>query len=248
MRSAVALTLAAGVGSACGSDVIGYYSWNWGSGSQGPPGANMGVAFTGLSDVQKAIAQYTPGAAWCCPALKGSKTISIGGGNSAGTMSADILDQITTNMGLIPKANYTAIIFDVEEVDGAAATVVPKFQAAFKAAKAAGLTVAVTTSHSAPYQTATPQDAVDIVKAWAADSNIDILSPQLYSSGSEGAPEFAETSSCKDAGCVWELYKPYKGVFAPSIVSADQYAQVKSFFSSNYSITCGGYFEWKQRA
>ena len=31
-----------------GPALAGYYSWNWGKGSTGPSGANIGVAFTGL--------------------------------------------------------------------------------------------------------------------------------------------------------------------------------------------------------
>jgi hypothetical protein len=37
-------------------DVKGYYTWNWGAGSHGPPGANAGVAFTGLVSIPDAIA------------------------------------------------------------------------------------------------------------------------------------------------------------------------------------------------
>lgn len=37
-----------------------YYSWNWGSGSYGPDGANTGVAFTGLIGMSAAISGYTP--------------------------------------------------------------------------------------------------------------------------------------------------------------------------------------------
>ena len=45
-----------------------------------------GLAFTGLIDIPKAIAQYTAGCAWCCPKLKGQDGpwITIGGGNSLG--------------------------------------------------------------------------------------------------------------------------------------------------------------------
>jgi len=98
------------------------------------------------------------------------------------------------------------IVYDVEEVDGGSDEMVPAFAASFAKVKAAGLYVIVTTSHSAPYACDTPETAVALVKAWAQDSNIDILSPQLYSNGREGSPEFAETNSCKDAGCTWELY------------------------------------------
>ena len=70
-------------------------------------------------------------------------------------------------------------MFDAEEVIGDASSVVNAFKGAFKALKAAGLKVGVTTSHSAPYQTDTPDVAVALIKAWTADANIDVLSPQL---------------------------------------------------------------------
>lgn len=139
-------------------------------------------------------------------------------------------------------------MFDAEEVVGAAADVVPAFAAAFKACKAASLKVGVTISHSAPYQTDSPAVAVALVRAWAADPNIDILSPQLYSSGQEPAPQFDETASCKDAGCTWDLYKGAKAAFAPSIVDGAQLAAVQAYFAAApYSIQTVGYFQWKQQ-
>jgi hypothetical protein len=57
--------------------VVGYYSWNWGSGSTGPPGSNIGIAFTGLVDLSKALSGYTPGAAWCCPDLVGEHFVTV---------------------------------------------------------------------------------------------------------------------------------------------------------------------------
>ena len=71
--------------------IVGYYSWNWGSGSKGPEGATIGVAFTGLNNVSQAIAGYPPNATWCCPPLVGSKYISLGGGNAAGIMTETAL-------------------------------------------------------------------------------------------------------------------------------------------------------------
>jgi hypothetical protein len=227
------------------SEIHGYYSWNWGSGSKGPSKPNCGVAFTGEVDITKAQAGYTPGAAWCCPELAGPRFISLGGGNSAGSFTQAALEAITKDVGKINRSQYEAVMFDVEEVHGPSASLVPAFASAFAACRAQGLRVGVTTSHSAPYATDTPADAVAFVKAWAADPNIDILSPQLYSSGSEGAPEFAETDSCKDAGCSWGLYKGSKARFAPSIVGPEQYEEVVSHFAA-LGITASGYFEWRQ--
>ena len=145
---------------------------------------------------------------------------------------------------MVLAANYTGVVFDVEQVAGSASVIVPAFQKTFAAAKRVGLKVAVTTSHSAPYQVDSPDVAPALVKSWAADANVDILSPQLYSSGTEAAPQFATTSSCPE--CTWELYKDFKGQFAPSIVGPEQLDAVATFFSSNFSIGVQGYFQWRQ--
>eukprot|EP00729_Bicosta_minor_P004956 gene4956-4683_t len=222
---------------AFGSDMIGYYSWNWGTGSEGSKGATDAVAFTGLVDVATAISGYprTGSHPWCCPPLKGTAWISLGGGNAAGQFTATNLQAATTvnSTNAIKAAGYGGVMFDAEEVIGDAASVVGAFKAAFAACKSAGLKVGVTTSHSAPYATDTPEVAVALVKAWAVDPNVDVLSPQLYSSGQESSPEFDETSACKVAGCTWDLYKPFKGVFAPSIVDASQLSAVQTYFAGN---------------
>ena len=58
------------------------------------------------------------------------------------------------------------------QVIGPASTMVSAFAAAFAACKRSGLKVAVTTSHSAPYQVDAPAIAVELVKAWASDGNL----------------------------------------------------------------------------
>ena len=229
------------------SEILGYYSWNWGAGSTGPPGANIGCSFTGQVDVDQAIAQYTEGAAWCCPELLGDHFLTVGGGNSAGLFTEQTLKAVTAKADAIKAAGYGGIMYDVEEVIGPSSTMVPLFTESFAAMKKAGLVVAVTTSHSAPYQCDTPQDAVDFVKAWCADSNLDVISPQLYSSGSESAPELVPTNSCKDAGCTFDLYTSCKAEIAPSIVEPSHYPATKDFFSTSVSRATKGYFMWAQR-
>merc|ERR1712160_87728 len=88
--------------------MLGYYAWNWGAGSHGPPGATVGVAFTGLTNVTQAVDFYTPGCAWCCPVLKGPEGkgfISIGGGNTAGVFSVETLADITRDIYYIVDSN-----------------------------------------------------------------------------------------------------------------------------------------------
>jgi len=228
-------------------EIIGYYSWNWGAGSFGPPGANAGAAFTGYTDVKKAIDYYPEGAAWCCPSLAGEKWLTLGGGNSAGAFNDDSLGAIAGSADYIKNTtSYAGVLFDVEIVYGSNSSVVGAFATAFAALKEGGLKVGVTTSHSAPYMTDTPEVAVDLVKNWVKDSNIDFLSPQLYSSGMEGAPDFAETNSCKAQGCTWELYIGMIPKMVPSLVEESHYKHTESFFS-NLGIQTEGFFQWKQQ-
>ena len=225
--------------------IRGYYSWNWGVGSA-PAGANAGVAFTGLVDVTAAQEGYTPGASWCCPALEGTKYLSLGGGNSAGMFTQKSLQGVIDDVDKINMSAYDGVIFDVEEVVGPSSTMIPLFGEAFAAMKKRGLLVGITTSHSAPYQTDEPADAVAFVKAWVADPRVDLLSPQLYSSGGEAKPEFAPTASCAAAGCTWELYRGAKAKLVPSIVDATQYDEVAAWFAANLSVKTAGFFEWAQ--
>lgn len=51
------------------TEIRGYYSWNWSTGSYGPSGTNVGAAFTGYVDVAKAVSMYIFGAGYCCPDL-----------------------------------------------------------------------------------------------------------------------------------------------------------------------------------
>lgn len=115
---------------------------------------------------------------------------------------------------------------------------------AFQAAKNYGLGVIVTVAHSAPYHTDTPTDGVELMKAWVMDENIDILSPQLYSSGTESVPDFDETYNCKAAGCTWDLYRGSKARFVPSIVDETHYGAVVNFFRGALEVE--GYIQWAQ--
>ena len=98
------------------SPMYGYYSWNWGSGSTRPSKANVGIAFTGYSNVEIAVDGYPSGSSWCCPTLMTPKLITLGGGNSAGVFNKSALSGIESNIWRIKQAGYSGVVFDVEEV------------------------------------------------------------------------------------------------------------------------------------
>jgi len=168
--------------------------------------------------------------------------LSLGGGNAGGLFTVDALSEITKDMNLIVDSNYTGIVFDVEETIGSSSDLIPAFNDAFQAAQDHKLTVVVTTSHSAPYATDTPQDSVDLVKSWVSNPNIDVISPQLYASGMEAEPDFAETEFCKESGCTWDLYNDCLAIFAPSVVDETHVPATQEYFGDLFS----GYFVWAQ--
>ena len=102
-----------------GDEIVGAYSWNWGKGSSFMLNSNedvtMSVAFTGLVDVRTAIAAYPLDATWCCPALKGSTFLSLGGGNAGGIITVDALRNIENDLNLIHSKGYNGIMIDAEE-------------------------------------------------------------------------------------------------------------------------------------
>merc|ERR1719277_2599122 len=160
--------------------------------------------------------------------------------------SSSTLSAITAKASVIKAAGFAGVMYDVEEVKGPSSTMSELFAKSFAAMRNAGLLVGVTTSHSAPYACDTPEDATDILRAWCADPNIDIISPQLYSSGMEGAPELVPTNFCKEAGCTWEVYKSCKAAVAPSIVRSSHYAALKDYFEATVGVTLKGYIVWAQ--
>ena len=198
----------------------------------------------------KAVSLYVFGAGYCCPDLVpsylGKPYITIGGGNEHGNFTVEALADITNNLDLITP-NYSGIIFDVEIANGDD-SLVEAFQDTFKAAKGKDLQVGLTIPHTAPFQTDTPEIAINLVTSWTEDENIDFISPQLYSVGNETSPDYEETGKCVSEGCTWDLYKGLTPKFVPSIVDESQYEEVYDHFKEKYNITCGGFFQWAQVA
>jgi len=124
--------------------------------------------------------------------------LSVGGASEVGWLSAAKLQEFTTeNIEAVKLAGFHGVCFDVELTKGEQ-DLVRAFNRAFAAIKKAGLLVMVTTSHSAPYAASSEKAKELLVDSWVASDHIDIFSPQLYTSGSESSPEFANTP-CRGA-------------------------------------------------
>ena len=78
------------------------------------------------------------------------------------------------------------------------------------------------------------------MNSFITDSNIDILSPQLYTTGEE--PENDYTTS---QGVTWESYKTAKAAIVPSLVSSTYYPDAQTYFAQQ-GVTLKGYIQWKQ--
>jgi hypothetical protein len=153
--------------------------------------------------------------------------LSYGGGNANGSWTPSTLKLLTSDAQIskIKGLGYNGVCLDVEEGSGEPSD----FDAVFKALKGAGLQVMVTTSHFAPYGFS---NKAALVSDWISNPNIDILSPQLYTSGSE------TTNSWEGD---FQQYKNCKAKLAPSIVEASMFSDVKSHLPNAV-----GYFQWKQ--
>lgn len=208
--------------------VIGYWDKTWSPGV-GPSGTTLGVAFSGYADVQLALQNGRQ----VINHLEGEKYISIGGGaKSTGSITAAVLQAIIAGMQNRIFIGYQGIAFDVEVGD---AGLESQYEEAFAAVKAGGLKVLVTVSHSEPYGI---HDAKTLMKSFIASSNIDILSPQLYSSGSEKQNDYTAV------GTPWSAFAASTALIAPSIVAASYYSSAVNYFAT-HGVKLAGFIQWK---
>ena len=182
----------------------------------------------------------------------GLQFISLGGSNAAGAFSNETLH----GAGFTPKglasvkaAGFSGICFDVEVTEGSADALAAALEAAFLACKKAGMLVMVTTSHTAPYAAATDHTKRLLVDSWVKSKNIDIFSPQLYTSGYEPAPQFEltpclPTDTLFASRCSWERLKPMKAAWVPSLSSAEHYPAAEKFFGK-LGIQTRGFVQWR---
>ena len=178
----------------------------------------------------------------------GAQYLSLGGGRSEAAFTPEALSGLvegSKDIEAIKDAGFAGVCFDVEEAHGSAKDLIAAFERSFIALKQAGLSVMVTTSHSAPYETDSDATRVALVDSWVKSDNIDYISPQLYSDGQEAEPEYEAEDPNRNVA--YERYKGAKAKFVPSIASADQVDRVKLFFQQK-GITVDGYVQWKQES
>ena len=177
---------------------------------------------------------------------QGLQFLSVGGANRNGLINAQRLEDYSTSEGLdeIKAAGFEGVCFDVESTEGEE-ELVAALERAFAACKRAGLLVMVTTSHTAPYAAASDASKPLMVDSWVKSNDIDIFSPQLYTSGREGKPEYDETPCA--SGCSYDRLKKMKARWVPSVANPSHYPAVKDFLNG-MGIQSHGYLQWQAKA
>lgn len=193
----------------------------------------MAVAFSGWNNPVTALNQSEP----IRSTLKGDVWIDSGGGNQNGRWSAQWLGAWSAAIKNGSLKNWSGIVFDVEECSNSGLE--DNFADVLRAAKAAGMGTLVTTSHSAPYDC---QDALALITSFVKSPDIDILSPQLYTSGGESAPDFDAGNGVK-----WADWVGAKARFVPSLTCASLknggYEKAQEYFAKLH-IDSSGYVMW----
>ena len=211
------------------ADVMGYWHWTY-SHANSPANATLSLAFSGFADVNEAISN----AKRVKSNLTGDAFVCFGGGNAAGAFNVDVLKGIQSAISQGVINGYQGVAFDIEIGDSGLSS---KFRDVFLAAKAAGLKVLVTISHSAPYDIS---DASTLMSMLLTDENIDYISPQLYTTGQEPANDYATSH-----GVAWEEYAQCKAAIVPSIVKDTYYPSAQHYFAQ-CGVTLAGYIQWQQ--
>ena len=133
--------------------------------------------------------------------------------------------------------SYAGICYDIQQGD---AGLLSLFQSSFAAAKAKGLKVMVTVGGTQPSGIS---DGSTLMTAFLASANIDIISPRLYTLGTEGANSYAVASGA----IPWANFKTATALIAPAMVSKCYYADAVTYFAGQ-GVTISGYIQWTQNA
>lgn len=190
----------------------------------------MAIAFSGWTNPDSAIRDSNN----IKGSLPGNKYLSLGGGNANGRWTAGDCQAVVNGCNSGKFSGYQGIAFDIEEGDSGLAT---PFRNAFSACKSKGIQILVTVSHSAPYGVG---DAAALMRSFFSNGDIDIISPQLYTSGNEGSNDWATV-----AGVNWNEYASSRAQIVPSIVTGTLWPNAYDTFR-NSGVTITGYVQWSQ--
>jgi hypothetical protein len=206
--------------------ITGYWLWTWGGdgGSEPPNMCDIGIRFGG--EVPKTAIDNNIDKANTLTKCR-EKYLDLGGGLQTGIWNISDFDYINSQLNNIKSKGWNGICFDIE-VCPPGVSFVKQFADCFAKCKAAGLKVLVTMSHLVPYscQTGSGQ-GMDLVNEWIQDSNIDYISPQLYSEGHTLEP--SDLSLLKNA----------KAKIIPSVPRDSDWPNIQ-----NLGISPAGYLTW----
>lgn len=225
--------LAPPVSSSDDGTVVAYYKWTWPNVTPGGlPDATFSVAFSGWMDVDNILSESNR----VYDTLRGEKYVSFGGGNENGHITTTRLAAIDSAMRAGRFDQYVGVVYDIETGDTG---LTGQILQSLRLAKSRGLKTVVTVSHSAPYGF---PDAHSVMNAVLQSRNVDYISPQLYTQGTEPANDYDISQ-----GYRWENYvKRAKNVkVIVSIVDRTYYADAQRFFG-NLGIALSGFIQWKQ--
>ena len=209
-----------------GQPIRGYYKWTWSS-NQIPEGSwDIGILFGGESP--RAAIDTNINSAY--KITSGKKFLNLGGGLDSGIWNIGDFDYINQKLSEIKKAGWEGVCYDVE-VCPPNVSFVDAFKNSFAKCKQEGLQVLVTMSHTNPYKCQTGAgQGMDMVKSWMSDSNIDYISPQLYSSGDDLEPSDLT------------MFKSIENKIIPSIPDVPDW----NGLNTKTGINNAGYIIWKQ--
>jgi len=206
--------------------IRGYYKWGW-DGSSVPTGDWDLAIWVGGEVPKVAIDENINNAS----KLNGSKKLlNLGGGAETGIWNLSDFDYINSKLSAIKSAGWDGLCFDVE-VCPPNVSFVEAFKDCFAKCKQAKLIVFVTMSHLVPYACKTGAgQGTDLVSAWISDSNIDYISPQLYTSGDTLEPSpLTQFVTVRDK-------------ILPSIPFESDFDGL----AAKTGLDCPGYITWKQ--
>jgi hypothetical protein len=216
--------------------LTGYYSWTWNANATTALAkSNLSICFSGLTSVKEVLAS--------CKSYKAApgsqKYISFGGGNYAGRWTQSILTSIDKAANANSFTGWSGIVYDIGEGDKGLTNA---FASSFKNSKAKGLKVFVTVSYSQPYLIGTVADANALMMSFLSNANIDFISPQLYTSGTETQNSY----TVLNGGVPWSAYAKSRAKVVPSLVigSRDYLDAVNKF--RTYGVSLFGYVQWSQ--